>query len=415
MKTRRILIVDDAPEFANMVKDALSTMEIPLQVTIYLSAEEAWLEVLKTRFDLVVTDLRLPGISGTELVRRIRQRFPKIKIIAVSGLAEAGLNERTRAAGVDAFYRKPVEMPLLLTKIDNLLADLNQEEGTAAPAADERPQKPQLLSRLTTAPLGYTPPPASEEAKEAAAKAAPVPPSPTAPTTILPPDPAKNQKQAPKHSPEDVASMRDLEQRLLKLMRDSGAQSVVLTTQTGQVLYGSGVSPDFHFPPELVSACSSLVTSLKEVARTPEETTTLGVLVLAGNNRDSVVVNVSKFLVWLLFSTGSQPSEISKATSAVYSSKDSLQFILNMLALLPVPTHPHPPVEGEQAKIERMATMNTDELKIAEKINQKSVDKKDADDFWNPEVQAKPEGTGETIDFEKAASMGLIPSEHPKK
>ena len=409
MKTRRILIVDDAPEFANMVKDSLSTMEIPLQVTIYLSAEEAWLEVLKTRFDLVITDLRLPGISGTELVRRIRQRFPKIKIIAVSGLAEAGLNERTRAAGVDAFYRKPVEIPLLLTKIDNLLSDLNNEEE---PAVNERPQKAELVSRLVTAPLGYTPPPASAEAKEAAAKAATPPPTAS---TILPPDPAKNQKPASKHSPEDLASMRDLEQRLLKLMRESGAQSVVLTTQTGQVLYGSGVSPDFHFPPELVSACSSLVKSLKEVARTPEETTTLGVLVLAGNNRDSVVVNVSKFFVWLLFSTGSQPAEISKATSAVYASKDSLQFILNMLALLPLPVHPHPPVEGEQAKIERMASMNTDELKIAEKIGGKPVDKKDADAFWDPEDQSKPEISGETIDFDKAASMGLIPSEHPKK
>jgi CheY-like chemotaxis protein len=414
MKTRRILIVDDAPEFANMVKDALSTMEIPLQVTIYLSAEEAWLEVLKTRFDLVVTDLRLPGISGTELVRRIRQRFPKIKIIAVSGLAEAGLNERTRAAGVDAFYRKPVEMPLLLTKIDNLLSDLNQEEGAGTPPVDDRPQKAQLLSRLVTAPLGYTPPPASEEAREAAAKASPASSVPV-PATILPPDPAKNQKPAPKFSPEDLASMRDLEQRLLKLMRESGAHSVVLTTLTGQVIYGSGVSPDFHFPPELVSSCSSLVASLKEVARTPEETTTLGVLVLAGNNRDSVVVNVSKFLVWLLFSTGSQPAEISKATSAVYASKDSLQFILNMLALLPLPVHPHPPVEGEQAKKERLATMNTDELKMAEKINEKAVDKKDADSFWNPEEQAKPEISGETIDFEKAASMGLISSEHPKK
>ncbi len=409
MKTRRILIVDDAPEFANMVKDSLSTMEIPLQVTIYLSAEEAWLEVLKTRFDLVITDLRLPGISGTELVRRIRQRFPKIKIIAVSGLAEAGLNERTRAAGVDAFYRKPVEIPLLLTKIDNLLSDLNNEEE---PVVNERPQKAELVSRLVTAPLGFTPPPASAEAKEAAAKAA-TPPPPA--QTILPPDPAKNQKPASKHSPEDLATMRDLEQRLLKLMRESGAQSVVLTTQTGQVLYGSGVSPDFHFPPELVSACSSLVKSLKEVARTPEETTTLGVLVLAGNNRDSVVVNVSKFFVWLLFSTGSQPAEISKATSAVYASKDSLQFILNMLALLPLPVHPHPPVEGEQAKIERMASMNTDELKIAEKIGEKPVDKKDADAFWDPEDQSKPEISGETIDFDKAASMGLIPSEHPKK
>ena len=121
----------------------------------------------------------------------------KIKIIAVSGLAEAGLNERTRAAGVDAFYRKPVEMPLLLTKIDNLLSDLNNEEE---PVVNERPQKAELVSRLVTAPLGYTPPPASEEAKEAAAKTAAPQPPPAHP--ILPPD--RQTETCPSHSPEGV-------------------------------------------------------------------------------------------------------------------------------------------------------------------------------------------------------------------
>ena len=82
---------------------------------------------MKTRYDLVITDLGLPGISGTELVRRLRSRYPDIKLIAISGLEEAGLNERTRAAGVDAFYRKPVEIPLLLTKIDNLLEEPDLE------------------------------------------------------------------------------------------------------------------------------------------------------------------------------------------------------------------------------------------------------------------------------------------------
>jgi hypothetical protein len=59
--------------------------------------------------------------------------------------------------------------------------------------------------------------------------------------------------------------------------------------------------------------------------------------------------------------------------------------------------------------------MNTDELKIAEKISDKAVDKKDADAFWDAEEGAKPEIPGDTIDFDKAASMGLISSEHPKK
>jgi len=394
MKTRRILIVDDAPEFAHLVKDALGTMQIPLQVTVYLSGEEAWLEVLKTRFDLVITDLRLPGISGTELIRRIRQRFPKIKIIAVSGLAEAGLTERTRAAGVDAFYRKPVEIPLLLTKIDNLLAELNQDEE-----GDERPQKAQLLSRLVTAPLGFT-------SLNSTSQPSPV----EAPVPDLP-------KTTGKQAPEDLATMRDLEQRLLKVMRESNAQGVILTTLFGQILYTHGVPSDFKFSPVLINACTNLVNTLKQVAHQPEETTTLGLLMLSGNTNDLLAAHISKFFVWLVFSTGSQPAEVSKASAAVYSSKDSLQYILNMLALLPNPVHPHPPVEGEEAKKERIASVNTDELKIVDKISDKSVDRKDADAYWGAEGsdKSKPQASAETIDFDKAASMGLIPSEHPKK
>jgi hypothetical protein len=88
-----------------------------------------------------------------------------------------------------------------------------------------------------------------------------------------------------------------------------------------------------------------------------------------------------------------------------------------MLALLPNPVHPHPPVEGEEAKKERIASVNTDELKIVDKISDKSVDRKDADAYWGAEGsdKSKPQVSAETIDFDKAASMGLIPSEHPKK
>jgi len=390
MQTRRILIVDDAPEFANLVKDALATMQIPLQVTVYLSGEEAWLEVLKTRFDLVITDLRLPGISGTELIRRIRQRFPKIKIIAVSGLAEAGLTERTRAAGVDAFYRKPIELPLLMTKIDNLLSDLSQEE------TDDRPTKAQLVSRLVTAPIGLTPP-----ARESA-------PEPQKPPKI--PDVPKS-----RISPEDLASMKDLEQRLLKLLKESGAQGMALTTMTGQILYSKGIVEDYKFSSELIDASSILIESLKRVAHQPEETTTLGMLSLSGRLADMFMMHIGKFFVWLFFASGIQSAEAGKAAAAFYGSRDSLQFILNLLALLPVPKIPHPPVETEETRKERLATLNTDELKL-EKAASKPADNKSVDDFWEAGSAEKTKAENpETIDFDKAASMGLIPSEHPKK
>jgi CheY-like chemotaxis protein len=386
MQTRRILIVDDAPEFAHLVKDALATMQIPLQVTVYLSGEEAWLEVLKTRFDLVITDLRLPGISGTELIRRIRQRFPKIKIIAVSGLAEAGLNERTRAAGVDAFYRKPIEIPLLLTKIDNLLAEIGIDDES-----DARPVKAPMLSRLVTAPLNLKP-----EIAES---------------------PQESQKRILTPTREDHDAMKDLEQRLLKLMRESGAQGIALITLTGQVLYASASAVDFHFSNELINACTNLVNTIKQISHQPDETTSLGLLALSGNTTDLFVAHVSKFFIWLLFPTGSQSADASKAAAAVYGSKDSLQYILNMLALLPAPVHPHPPKGSHESLKDGMAPKEDDELSIAKKISEKQVDKKAAVDYWDSDNSKKPDGEvlPDTISFDKAASMGLVPSEHPKK
>jgi CheY-like chemotaxis protein len=386
MQTRRILIVDDAPEFAHLVKDALATMQIPLQVTVYLSGEEAWLEALKTRFDLVITDLRLPGISGTELIRRVRQRFPKIKIIAVSGLAEAGLNERTRAAGVDAFYRKPVEIPLLLTKIDNLLSEIGQDDESY-----DRPTKAPMLSRLVTVPLNLKP-----EMTEST------------------PEPVK---KVNKPTPEDITSMRDLEQRLLKLMRESGAQGVALTTMTGQILYTHGSAVDFKFSPELINACANLVNAIKQMAKQPEDTTTLGLLALSGYTTDLSVAHIGKFFVWLMFPTGSQSSDAGKAAAAIYGSKDSLQFIMNMLAMLPAPIHPHPPVGKHEPHKESMAPKEDEELLMEKKIAEKQIDKKAANTFWdsespdNSEVHTSPE----TISFDKAASMGLVKSEPPKK
>ncbi|NMB54531.1 MAG: response regulator [Leptolinea sp.] len=383
MQARRILIVDDAPEFANLVKDALATMQIPLQVTIYLSGEEAWLEALKTRFDLVITDLRLPGISGTELIRRIRQRFPRIKIIAVSGLAEAGLNERTRAAGVDAFYRKPIEMPLLLTKIDNLLSDSspNNEEPETPPA------KVPMLSRLVTMPL--TP---KTEVVESPREAAP-----------------HNNKPGA----EDLAAMKDLEQRLLKLLRESGGRGIVLTTLTGQVLYTGGVVEDLKFFPELVNTCAVLVDAVKEITRQPEDAMSLGLLALNGNRTDVFAAHISKFFVWLIFPTGSQSADASKAAAAVYASRDSLQFILNMLSILPVPGMPHPPAGKSTSQTGPMTEKNHENIELPEK----QLDKKEVNEFWDAESPEKNSGPvlPETISFEKAASMGLIPSNKENK
>ena len=60
------------------------------------------------RFDLLLTDETMPGLSGTDLAREIRQLRPEISIILMSGYGGSLLNERAHAAGVIEVLRKPL-------------------------------------------------------------------------------------------------------------------------------------------------------------------------------------------------------------------------------------------------------------------------------------------------------------------
>jgi CheY-like chemotaxis protein len=73
---KRVLIVDDALELGRFLQAALKTLRPPVESVLVPSAEEAILESSQTAPDLLVADIRLPGISGLELVRKIRNRTP---------------------------------------------------------------------------------------------------------------------------------------------------------------------------------------------------------------------------------------------------------------------------------------------------------------------------------------------------
>jgi CheY-like chemotaxis protein len=372
MYTRRILIVDDAPEFAHLVQDALATMSTRLETTVFLSGEEAWLEALKTRFDLVITDLRLPGISGTELVRRLRSRYPNIKIIAVSGLAEAGLMERTRAAGVDAFYRKPIEIPLLLTQIDNLLAESSPDE-----LVEDRPVQPVRLSKQDTTPV-----PAVQE-------------------------------NTHKPTPADLASMQELEQSLLQLMQESDADGIALSSVTGHVLVGLGSADGYKPDSSLVDTFSMLENIQKRGGPQQTDTSSNGLLVLPGLMRDLIVTSLGKFLFWLLFPVGSYSVESGKAVAAWNASKSDLLRLVNLVASLPMPYRLHPPKKIEERKnapnrpvVEVVETAKVDTGKLTDK----RIPKEEVDTFW---ASAEPEQKGagvssDVISFDQASSLGLF-------
>jgi CheY-like chemotaxis protein/nitrogen-specific signal transduction histidine kinase len=112
----RILSVEDNP-FGRVVLNAVLT-ELGHQAEFIGRGEAAAERIAQGGFDAVLMDMVLPGISGIEAIRRIRQLKPPHGRVAIIGVSGRGEDEAaSRAAGADAFLVKPVSPRALATAL----------------------------------------------------------------------------------------------------------------------------------------------------------------------------------------------------------------------------------------------------------------------------------------------------------
>jgi DNA-binding response OmpR family regulator len=119
---KRVLIVDDSLELGRWLQAALTQLDAQIQAPVYPSAEEAMLEATRHPVDVLVTDIRLPGMTGFELVRKMRKRYPGIKVIFITGLQDAGLRKQAEDLGAEAFFHKPMDIPSFLNAVNACLS-----------------------------------------------------------------------------------------------------------------------------------------------------------------------------------------------------------------------------------------------------------------------------------------------------
>ncbi len=121
MPSRRILIVEDQREVSRLLRSALETLEHELRVVEIPSGEEAILDSTRNPIDLLVSDYRLPGMTGLELMRKVRQRHPQAKVILITGQTDPRIRREVAEAGADAFFIKPVPMADFLDAVERHL------------------------------------------------------------------------------------------------------------------------------------------------------------------------------------------------------------------------------------------------------------------------------------------------------
>ncbi len=100
---KRVLIVDDSRELGRWLQTAITQENSQIQTSVFPSGEEALLDSSHNSPDLLITDIRLAGMSGLELVRKIRKRLPGIRVIVYTGVVDVTLEKQARELDIDAF------------------------------------------------------------------------------------------------------------------------------------------------------------------------------------------------------------------------------------------------------------------------------------------------------------------------
>jgi two-component system response regulator (stage 0 sporulation protein F) len=121
MATPCILIVDDQRDIIRLLHSSLQTLGHELELVDAPSGEEALLVASQKKVNLLVADYLLPGISGVELMRKIKARNPELKTIFISGYNERKARDEMLQAGGIAIFDKPIPMADFLDAVERSL------------------------------------------------------------------------------------------------------------------------------------------------------------------------------------------------------------------------------------------------------------------------------------------------------
>lgn len=409
METKRILLVDDQRDFARMFRTALSSLGKHCVVVDVPSGEEAMLEVRRGPFDLVITDLLLPGIDGVELSERIYKVRPNAQIMVITGNPTPKLETYLQERPPFAYFIKPLDMPVVLDKV---------REALGMP-----PSKGRLPDFAETGP---TPTPEKR------------------PSSWL--------------STDELGSEASLSDRLIALRRDLGALAVYLVDETGEIVVRAGDVSSLDMEPVLAHLEVAFNAGLR-VSNALGRGASLNLSYYDGSDFDMYCANVGQFyMLVMLFGGEAGANQMGPVMRFGRRAADDLLNSIAGIGLERFNSHPapeptdmkvtstttrvtgaatkeiedeiralldtHTPEKAELPPDEisagaeadaRAAELEAIELDLGvldEALASLNVAAVDADSFWDSAADELSEGSeGNNLSFEQAMKLGLFSDE----
>lgn len=116
---KKILIVDDNPNMSSLLVEMLEVLQY--DACRADDGEAALLKLEDNDISMVITDMRMPKMSGLELLKKIKERQPKLPVVIISGYSVDDEGSNLALAKSDGFLNKPFMMADIEKLIEELL------------------------------------------------------------------------------------------------------------------------------------------------------------------------------------------------------------------------------------------------------------------------------------------------------
>jgi len=129
MEQINVLLVDDEDEFVKSLSERMKMRD--LEPGIALNGVQALKIVDEEIPDVMVLDLKMPGIDGLEVLRQVKKNYPQLLVIMLTGHGSEKVEEEARRLGAFEYLEKPTEMDKLVETIKKAYKHKQKIEGIA--------------------------------------------------------------------------------------------------------------------------------------------------------------------------------------------------------------------------------------------------------------------------------------------
>ncbi len=126
-RPQKVLLVDDEIEFVDTLSERLQSREF--KTAVAYSGEEAIESLAKDLPDVMILDLKMPGIDGIEVLRRVKQEHPETEVIILTGHGSEKEKQIAYELGAFAYLEKPVDIDVLSDTIRRAYEKIFREKN----------------------------------------------------------------------------------------------------------------------------------------------------------------------------------------------------------------------------------------------------------------------------------------------